>query len=474
MKYLLFVLFFPCAIVAQDISFHKAYGNNEYDYGESIVQLEDSSYVIAGATSSFGSGNTDVLLIGIDKQGNFQWQRTFGNQQIEWAEDIILHSNESLYTLAYTNDTDGNGYDILLIKTNQNGTVDWQERYGGDDWDFAYELIESQDGEIVICGETYSNTNGENDALFMKINAENGSLIWEQRYGGEGHDTFFDLTEDLDGNLWFTGYSVVNDSDLVVLKTDPQGSELLNISEQIGEHVIGRVIKTHITGEILLGYDYWKSNSIDSVETGRWKFDTDANIVWQRFDPESDRSRYVIGITPLEDDRFVFTTRYVQDNSASVWWMYSNQGWFISTGSSTEFGNFLDDDFTSTLATSDGGIVHVGTTDSWGFGNKSVWVVKMNEDFTAPANAEEEYVTSLLEITNSFKIYPNPSSDLLYFDLDTQELIDYQIFDANGRLILKGSLDQQIDIQSLIAGKYIIRLFGKNNHLGEHRFIKVE
>jgi len=462
MRILFTLLLLPIFSYAQDISFHKAYGNNEFDYGESIVQLEDSSYVIAGATSSFGSGNSDALLMGIDKFGNFNWQRTFGNEQIEWAEDIILHSNESLYTLGYTNDSNGNGYDIILIKTDQEGSLDWQQRYGGSDWDFAYELIETQDGNIVICGETYSDTNGENDAYFMKIDAENGMLIWENKFGGEKHDTFFDLTEDFEGNLWFTGYSVFNDSDLVILKTDAAGEELNLVHQEIGEHVIGSVIKTHVTGEILLGYDYWKSNSIDSVETGRWKLDTDANVVWQRFDPENETTRFVVDITPLANENFFFTTRSLNGNTNGDIWMFSNGGWFMSISGTNSYGNFLDDDFKTTISTSDGGIIHVGTTESWGFGSSSAWLVKQNSSFQAPEDAEEEYVTSTREIKRDLAIYPNPVNDIMHLEFPFTETMEYRIFDMNGRMIKFGILSQSLNVSDLINGKYFLTIRNKN------------
>ena len=47
------------------ISFFNFYSNNGVDKGEGIVQLEDSSYVVTGSSSSF-SNSSQAFLMKID------------------------------------------------------------------------------------------------------------------------------------------------------------------------------------------------------------------------------------------------------------------------------------------------------------------------------------------------------------------------------------------------------------------------
>ena len=50
-------------------SFFKLYSGSGYDRGEGIVQLEDSSYVITGSSSSW-SESSQAFLLKIDAEGN--------------------------------------------------------------------------------------------------------------------------------------------------------------------------------------------------------------------------------------------------------------------------------------------------------------------------------------------------------------------------------------------------------------------
>ncbi|MBK8416721.1 MAG: hypothetical protein IPL22_20735, partial [Bacteroidetes bacterium] len=56
----------------------KAIGGSNTDDGISVIQSPDSGYVICGSTESFGAGIADILIIKTDSVGTIQWSRTFG------------------------------------------------------------------------------------------------------------------------------------------------------------------------------------------------------------------------------------------------------------------------------------------------------------------------------------------------------------------------------------------------------------
>jgi len=55
----------------------KRLGGKGYDKASSIVATDDG-YLIIGSTSSYGNGNYDIYVIKTDKEGNQQWQNTYG------------------------------------------------------------------------------------------------------------------------------------------------------------------------------------------------------------------------------------------------------------------------------------------------------------------------------------------------------------------------------------------------------------
>ena len=60
------------------ITFQKAIGGSAMDYGKSVRQTFDNGYIIAGTTTSFGSGGRDILVIKTNAFGDTTWTKTFG------------------------------------------------------------------------------------------------------------------------------------------------------------------------------------------------------------------------------------------------------------------------------------------------------------------------------------------------------------------------------------------------------------
>ena len=56
-----------------------------------------------------------------------------------------------------------------------------------------------------------------------------------------------------------------------------------------------------------------------------------------------------------------------------------------------------------------------------------------------------------------FKLYSNPSTGKFYLEFDKPEHLDIQIFDFVGRVVFKGSFNEQkMELQLLHADTYIV------------------
>ena len=182
---------------AQNITFIKSYGNSGYDVAKDVKQDLDTGYIATGSSSSFVSAQADAFLLKVDSLGNFKWSYNYGGEGSEWGEKVII-TNDSAYALAgYTNSIGNGGFDFYLVKTNSEGTVEFEKSYGGTDWDKAHGLVQMPDSGYVMVGETYSYGSGGTDAYIIRTN-KNGDTLWTRVFGGPEDDYANDVLIDGD------------------------------------------------------------------------------------------------------------------------------------------------------------------------------------------------------------------------------------------------------------------------------------
>lgn len=103
-----------------NILWSKTYGEQYGDVALSMVRTNDNGYVLAGGQSSFPVSMVDKgLLFKIDSLGNFMWANTFINN--DDVQRNVCKTSDGGYIL--TGDRlPVSGIDLLIIKTNANGT----------------------------------------------------------------------------------------------------------------------------------------------------------------------------------------------------------------------------------------------------------------------------------------------------------------------------------------------------------------
>ena len=111
---IVFVLF-PVLASAQ-ISFYRNYSDNSYDFGQGVVQLEDSSYVITGTSGSF-TGHGQAFLMLVDSVGNRKWSNHFGGSENEWGRRVLHQDNFGYFVCGHSNSFGSGDYDFYLVKT---------------------------------------------------------------------------------------------------------------------------------------------------------------------------------------------------------------------------------------------------------------------------------------------------------------------------------------------------------------------
>jgi hypothetical protein len=110
---------------------------------------------VAGTTNSFGAGFGDILLIKTNSSGNLQWAKTYGGISDDIAYSVQQTSDGGYIVAGYTGSFGVGFNDILLIKTDVSGNLQWVKTYGGTSSDRAYSVQQTSDGGYIVAGETY-------------------------------------------------------------------------------------------------------------------------------------------------------------------------------------------------------------------------------------------------------------------------------------------------------------------------------
>ncbi len=152
------------------LRYSKVYGGIEDDIFTSAVVTKDGGCVVAGKTKSFGSKHFDIDVIKYDAKGRMLWHKLFGFKSQEWANDIVELNDGNLVVVGTTKSIGHGNYDFYILELEPNGSLKWSKTYGGSDKDFATAVAKLKDKSIIVAGSTLSFGKGDYD--FMLINLQ--------------------------------------------------------------------------------------------------------------------------------------------------------------------------------------------------------------------------------------------------------------------------------------------------------------
>ncbi|MDP8207189.1 MAG: T9SS type A sorting domain-containing protein [Candidatus Electryonea clarkiae] len=401
MRYFTFI--FICMVVASiqvsaqpDTLWTMTFGGTEQDDGSSVQQTTDGGFIITGGTSSFGAGYYDVLLLKLDSDGDEEWNQTFGGTDGESGLSVQQTTDGGYIIAGYTESFGAGDRDVWLVKADSTGEEEWSQTFGGTDAESGSSVQQTTDGGYIIAGYTESCGAGDIDVWLVKADST-GEEEWNQTFGGDARDRGYSVQQTNDGGYIITGSRTIDDdTDVWLIKTDSDGDEEWNQTFGSEYCDYGYDVKqTDDGGYIITGsFHVFEEDSLtERLIICLIKTDSDGDEDWNRIFRGLDEQQFFfmcdIGfcVQQTNDSGYIISgVKNLQAGMAIVGDLFLLKT--DSTGEE-EWNQNFERNFASIKCsvnqTNDGGYIVAGCTDSFGEGERDLWLIRIDtEDIEPP------------------------------------------------------------------------------------------
>jgi Secretion system C-terminal sorting domain len=237
-------------------------------------------------------GNMDYWIVKLNKQGEIEWQKTYGGQYVDVLRSMEQTTDNGYILAGYSNspisgdktvNNKGIG-DFWIIKINDTGEIQWQNTYGAEGDDQPYVIHQTIDEGYIVGGNSNSKnalttmggivSNGT-DYWVLKLDKD-GEVLWSKTYDFGKVDIMTSLVENKDQTYLIGGYAqsenkrpregivgkamnMINKekdgiNDYIALKIDEKGEEIWKKTVgSAGEDILRKLVETRDGGYLMAG-----------------------------------------------------------------------------------------------------------------------------------------------------------------------------------------------------------------------------
>jgi hypothetical protein len=179
--HLLVLAIFVCVFdIESQTTFQKIYSVPNIYNSASTVKTNDGGYLLTGTTTD---NAYDVYVIKTDSQGTVQWRNIYGGTSTDYALNIAATKDGGSIVCGYTDSDSLFGNRALLLKLDAAGNIQWTKSYGRDD-EYAYSVIQTWDKGYLAVGT--SGTQSTSLHMYYFKTDSIGNMQWSKRLNGGG------------------------------------------------------------------------------------------------------------------------------------------------------------------------------------------------------------------------------------------------------------------------------------------------
>ena len=165
-----------------------------------------------------------VGLTGNSQDFFIDFQQCYGGSDFDGASTIELIENGFVMLCGTKSNNDDisfnhGGYDYWLLRTDMNGNLLWEKTYGGCDDDSPRDMVRTPDNGYIMFGYTFSDDgditgfNGGADYWVVKTDSLN-NIEWQKCMGGSSLEVAYQIKLTSDSGYICIGYTASSDGDV--------------------------------------------------------------------------------------------------------------------------------------------------------------------------------------------------------------------------------------------------------------------
>jgi hypothetical protein len=188
------------------------YWGFDEDGFHAVKQTTDGGYVATGYTWSMGNGSGDMLVVKTNASGMVDWAAAVGEGSDQTGHDIIQTTDgryvavgESFGTIVpfHGSNPRSGSNNFYFVKLGSSGAKEWSRLAGGFNQDEARDVVEVGSGYVAGGWSESFSPGGDPDAAICQFD-QAGAFVWADAYDfQEGYQEGYAIEESDDGFVVF-------------------------------------------------------------------------------------------------------------------------------------------------------------------------------------------------------------------------------------------------------------------------------
>lgn len=168
-----------------NLEWSKRYQLTMNELAWDMIKLPNGDLLVSGDTNSEGAGLNDIYAMRLNQTGDILWANTYGGFSNEHGIRLARMQNDTYAIVGATSSFGAGGLDFLaLLISAENGSLKYGTAFGGVNREIAHGAVRTADSGLLLVGESRSFGDGLVNAFAVKVN-QDGSCACNNAFSGD-------------------------------------------------------------------------------------------------------------------------------------------------------------------------------------------------------------------------------------------------------------------------------------------------